>query len=210
MSPYRFITTLLTMFCMLYIVSPRPIYKWKCIPPSPLHLFCPSPPLPFLWQPWVFLCISESVSVLLFFFFVHLFCFLDSTHTWNQSLSFCNLSLCIGPSMLSQTAIFHFLWLSNIPLLTYTNSIHLLMDTWASLIVRLVKMLLGSTGSGGFTGERIGYPLWYSWDSRVVHLVKNLPAMRETWVWFLGWEDPQEKGKATHSSNLAWRIPWTI
>ena len=75
-----------------------------------------------------------------------------------------------------------FLWLSNIPLLTYTNSIHLLMDMWASLIVRLVKMLLGSTGSGGFTGEQIGYPLWYSWDSRVVHLVKNLPAMRETWV----------------------------
>ena len=34
--------------------------------------------------------------------------------------------------------------------------------------------------------------------------------MRETWVWSLGWEDPLEKGKATHSSILAWRIPWTI
>ena len=44
----------------------------------------------------------------------------------------------------------------------------------------------------------------------VAQLVKNLPAMRETKVWFLSWEDPLEKGKATHSSILAWRIPWTI
>ena len=50
------------------------------------------------------------------------------------------------------------------------------------------------------------------WDlaSIVVQLVKNLPAMRETWVRSLGWEDPLEKGKATHSSILAWRIPWTV
>ena len=40
-------------------------------------------------------------------------------------------------------------------------------------------------------------------------MVKNLPAMQETWVWFLGWEDPLEKGMASHSSILAWRIPWT-
>ena len=39
--------------------------------------------------------------------------------------------------------------------------------------------------------------------------VKNLPAMRETWVQFLGWEDPLEKGMATHSSVLDWRIPGT-
>ena len=39
-------------------------------------------------------------------------------------------------------------------------------------------------------------------------LVKNLPAMWETWVRCLGWEDPLEKGKATYSSILAWRIPW--
>ena len=39
--------------------------------------------------------------------------------------------------------------------------------------------------------------------------VKNLPARQETWVQFLGWEDPLEKGMATHSSILAWRIPWT-
>ena len=46
--------------------------------------------------------------------------------------------------------------------------------------------------------------------SLVVQLVKNLPAMRETSVRSLGWEDPLEKGKATHSSSLAWRIPWTV
>jgi len=42
----------------------------------------------------------------------------------------------------------------------------------------------------------------------VAQLVKNLPAMWETWVRSLGWEDPLEKGMATHSSILAWRIPW--
>ena len=43
----------------------------------------------------------------------------------------------------------------------------------------------------------------------VVQTVKNLPAMRETWVQSLGWEDSLEEGMATHSSILAWRIPWT-
>ena len=43
----------------------------------------------------------------------------------------------------------------------------------------------------------------------VAQLVKNPPAMDETWVRSLGWEDPLEKGKAPHSSILAWRIPWT-
>ena len=44
----------------------------------------------------------------------------------------------------------------------------------------------------------------------IAQLVKNPPAMWETWVRSLGWEDPLEKGKATHSSILAWRIPWTV
>ena len=44
----------------------------------------------------------------------------------------------------------------------------------------------------------------------VVQMVKNLPAMRETWVQSLDWKDPLEKGKASHSSILAQRIPWTI
>ena len=43
----------------------------------------------------------------------------------------------------------------------------------------------------------------------MAHMVKNLPAMWETWVRSLGWEDPLEKGMATYSSVLAWRIPWT-
>ena len=47
------------------------------------------------------------------------------------------------------------------------------------------------------------------WASMVAQLVKNLPAMQETPVQFLGWEDPLEKGIVTHSSILAWRIPWT-
>ena len=46
--------------------------------------------------------------------------------------------------------------------------------------------------------------------SLVAQLVKNLPAMWETWVQSLGWEDPLEKRKATHSSILAWRIAWTV
>ena len=65
-------------------------------------------------------------------------------------------------------------------------------------------------GSGRYTGEGIGYPLQHSWASLVAQLVKNLPAVWETWVQSLGWKNPLEKGKATHSSILAWRIPWTV
>ena len=49
-------------------------------------------------------------------------------------------------------------------------------------------------GSGRSPGEGIGYPFRYSWASLVVQLVKNPPTMRETWVRFLGWVDPLEKG----------------
>ena len=63
---------------------------------------------------------------------------------------------------------------------------------------------------GRSPGEGIGYPLQDSWASLVAQLVKNLPALRETWVQSLGWEYPLEKEKATHSSILAWRIPWTV
>jgi len=65
-------------------------------------------------------------------------------------------------------------------------------------------------GSERSTGEGIGYPLQYSCASLVAQLVKNLPAISETWVASLGWEDPLEKELATHSSILAWRMPWTI
>ena len=44
----------------------------------------------------------------------------------------------------------------------------------------------------------------------MAQLVKNLPAMQETWAQSLGWEDPLKRAKATHSSILAWRNPWTV
>ena len=53
--------------------------------------------------------------------------------------------------------------------------------------------------------ERLSTPVFLGFPQ----LIKNLPAMWETWVWSLGWEDPLEKRKATHPSVLAWRIPWT-
>ena len=65
-------------------------------------------------------------------------------------------------------------------------------------------------GSRRSSGEEIGYPLQYFWASLMAQLVKNPPAIRKTWAQSLGWEDPLEKGMATHSSILAWRIPWTV
>ena len=63
------------------------------------------------------------------------------------------------------------------------------------------------SGSGRSLGEGIGYPLQDSWASRVAQMIKNPPAMWETWVQSLGGEDPLEESMATHSSILAWRIP---
>ena len=62
---------------------------------------------------------------------------------------------------------------------------------------------------GKSTGERIGYPLQYSWAFLVAQMVKNLPAMQETRVQSLDWEDPLDESMATHSRILAWRIPGT-
>ena len=62
-------------------------------------------------------------------------------------------------------------------------------------------------GLGRFTGDEIGYPLQYSWASLAAQMVKNLPAVWETWVWSLHWGDPLEDGMSTHSSIIAWRIP---
>ena len=70
---------------------------------------------------------------------------------------------------------------------------------------------LGSTpGLGRSPGEGVRYPCQYSWASLVAQLVKNPPATWETSVRSLGWEDPLKMGTATHSSILAWRIPWTV
>ena len=67
----------------------------------------------------------------------------------------------------------------------------------------------GDPGSIPGLGRSSG-ALQYSQASHVAQLIKNPPAMWETWVRSLGWEDPLEKGKATHSSILAWRIPQTM
>ena len=64
-------------------------------------------------------------------------------------------------------------------------------------------------GSGRSSGEGIGYPVQYSWASLVAQLVKNQPAMWETWVRSLGWEDPLEESMTTHSSILPGESPWT-
>ena len=61
-------------------------------------------------------------------------------------------------------------------------------------------------GLGRSAGKGLGYPLQYSWVSLVAQLVKNLPAMQDTLIQFLGWQDPLKKGKATHFSILG--IPW--
>ena len=81
---------------------------------------------------------------------------------------------------------------------------------FASLIAQLVKESACNAGdhgllpgSGRSPREGIGYPFQYSWASSVAKLGKNLPAMQETWVQSLGWEDPLHKGKATHSRILA-------
>ena len=65
----------------------------------------------------------------------------------------------------------------------------------------------GSIPGSGSSRAGINYPYQYSWASLMTQLVKNLPAMQETWVGSLGWEDPLQEGMATHSSVLAWRIP---
>ena len=64
-------------------------------------------------------------------------------------------------------------------------------------------------GLGSSPGEGIGYPHQYSWAPLVAQMVKNLPAMPETWVRSLGWEDPLEEGKATNSVFLPGESPWT-
>ena len=65
-------------------------------------------------------------------------------------------------------------------------------------------------GVGGrFKREGIYLYIQLIWASLVAQMVKNPPAVQETWVRSLGWEDPLEKEMATHSSILAWRIPWT-
>ena len=61
--------------------------------------------------------------------------------------------------------------------------------------------------SGSSPGEGIGYPILYSWAFLVAQMIKSLPVMSETWVRYLGQEDPLQESMATHPSILAWRLP---
>ena len=63
-------------------------------------------------------------------------------------------------------------------------------------------------GLGRSSGGGLGYPFQRSWASLVAQMVKNPPAIQDTWVQSLGWEGPLVKSMAIHSSILAWRIPW--
>ena len=87
------------------------------------------------------------------------------------------------------------------------------METHASILARKIPRM-EEPGRLRFIGsQRVGYDWMTSLTtihtSLVAQTVENQPAMQETWVWSLGWEDPQEKGMATHSDILAWRIPST-
>ena len=64
-------------------------------------------------------------------------------------------------------------------------------------------------GSGRSPGEGIGYPLQYSWASLVAQMVKNPPAMQETWVQSLGWEDPWRRAWQPTLVFLSGEFPWT-
>ena len=86
----------------------------------------------------------------------------------------------------------------------------LLRNLYACQEASMVQGFPGSIpGLGRSAGEGIGYPLQYSWASLLIQMVKNLPAMREIWVRSLGWEDPLEKGTATHANILACKVPCT-
>ena len=111
----------------------------------------------------------------------------------------------------------------------FWNSLAFSMIQWMLAIWSLVPLLLGLPGNsagrestynvgdpglipglGRSPGEGISYTLQYSWTLLVAQMVKNLPAMQETWAWSLGWEDPLEESMAAYFSILAWRIPMDI
>ena len=119
---------------------------------------------------------------------------------------------------------FHFVLI--FPQSLFWENNHLLVTSYAEngrRLVPLCNVLYGMVGdflnwcrqtnASGKTSacitRKVSVPIYYE-ASLVVQLVKNAPAMRETWLRSLGWADPLEKGKATHFSILAWRIPWAV
>ena len=139
----------------------------------------------------------------IFFFFLELPCFLHDTTNFSNLNSGSSVSL--KPSLYNRNFSVHILLKPNLK-----DFEHYLLDFPGSSAGKESTCNAGDPGLiprlGRSTGEGIGYPLQNSWAFLMVQLVKNPPAMWETWVLVLGWEDPQEKGTATHSSILAW---WT-
>ena len=141
-------------------------------------------------------------------FFLHHYCLYQGSHSFFPRLLkslFCLIMLPTALAHSDSSSILQWFFFPKIQI----SSCHPLF--FFPLIAQLVKNLPemqerdpGSIpGSGRSAGEGIGYPLQYSWASLVAQLVKNPPAMWETPVWSLGWEDPLEKGYAPHSSILA-------
>ena len=97
----------------------------------------------------------------------------------------------------------------------HTLSLEKEMATHSSILAWRIPWTEEPGGPRSTGSQRVGHH-WSDWASTPVflgfpwaQLVKNPPAMQETWVQSLGWEDPLEKRKATHSSIVAWRTPWT-
>ena len=82
--------------------------------------------------------------------------------------------------------------------------------SWIFNILWFTKYIFNLNFPVGLWQKSYGYVMYHAVLLLVDQLVKNPPAMWETWVQSLGWEDPLEKGKATHSGITAWKIPWTV
>ena len=91
---------------------------------------------------------------------------------------------------------------------------YLQLSTWPCLFLKnqsgtlVIKSMFQKWTERKEEGSKRGSLCWPR-APLVAQRLKHLPAMQETWVWSLGWEDPLEKEMATHSSILAWKIPWT-
>ena len=110
-----------------------------------------------------------------------------------------------------------------VPFLGQEDPLEKGMATYSSILACKIPWTEESGGLQSMQSQRVRHDwavspqclVWHClvgndfWVSLVAQMVKNLPAVQETWVRSLGWEDPLEKGTAPHSSILAWRIPWT-
>ena len=131
------------------------------------------------------------------------FLFTDSVNYWEKSVEIttCNCGETLSFSFQFYQVLLHEFWSPIIRCINVWDCCVLLMNLpLCYYVAQLVKNLPAMQET--WVRFLIGYPLQYSWASLVDQLVKNPPAMQETWVQSLGWEDPLEKGKATHYSIL--------